>query len=232
MPSYLSKVARFECPYPHTTLKLFNENNEIISSASVALLMSMFDMRHEALDLEVKYIGQSYGVEGARTAPNRLLSHSTLQEIYFDIISKTPDKEVWFILVQFKQILITSFDGTQEKYGTTNEEDDEHMYTVINTPITKQQEINFTEAALIRYFQPEYNDKFKYNFPNPAHSTYAECYDLDLNSIYFEVHTEDLYSRLFTKTVGPEWIHFGKFTMHSSEERRDMMNWGTQNDVK
>jgi hypothetical protein len=48
-----------------------------------------------------------------------------------------------------------------KQYGTTTEEDDEHIDSVLGTEITEQQQINFTKAALIRYFDPEYNVLFR-----------------------------------------------------------------------
>ncbi len=225
VPNQLGSNVRFECPYPYTEITIYNTNNEIVAQANVALLMNMFGIYDVSLDLEVKYIGQSYGIEGARTAPSRLMSHSTLQEIYSDIIRTSPDKDVWIFLGQFEQHLLMSFDGRLEAYGTSEEEDIEHMHTVLRTPITKQQEINFTEAALIRYFQPQYNDKFKYNFPNPAHTTYSQCYELDINNICFEVNTEELNTRLWSLNIKPEWIHFGQFPLHSIDERVDMFKF-------
>ncbi|TKG97822.1 hypothetical protein FC678_26315, partial [Peribacillus simplex] len=42
--------------------------------------------------------------------------------------------------------------------------------------IRKKQEINFTEAALIRYFQPKYNDIMKYRFPSRTHTEYSDLF--------------------------------------------------------
>jgi hypothetical protein len=71
------------------------------------------------LDLKVLYIGQSYGVEGARTAPDRLQSHSTLQGIYSEAIIKNPDCEVWFILTSFEQIDETMKVSEEDKIKDT-----------------------------------------------------------------------------------------------------------------
>ena len=56
------------------------------------------------------------------------------------------------------------FDGT-EKFSFSNEEDIKHTQRIIHTRVTQQQRINFTEAALIRYFEPPYNKIFKSQFP-------------------------------------------------------------------
>ncbi|MCK5171805.1 MAG: hypothetical protein KAR47_00325, partial [Planctomycetes bacterium] len=96
---------------------------------------------------------------------------------------------------------------------------------VTNTDITEQQQVNFTEAALIRYFQPPYNKIYKNSFPDPAHSTYSECYDIDLNMVCVEVQTEDLMLRLWSEHVEPKWIHFCSFPLHSREDRIYMLEF-------
>jgi hypothetical protein len=229
VPNHLGANVRLECPYPHTEYKIYNDQGNLVSAGNAAALMTKFayenTTEHEALDLEVLYIGQAYGDSGERTAPDRLVNHSTLQEIYADTLRKTPDRDIWILLCSFERMLMTSFDGTASIYGTTDEEDLDHITTVLKNPITMQQEINFTEAGLIRYFQPEYNDKFKYNFPNPAHSTYSQCYELDLNALSIELNTEELMSRLWSPNISREWIHLIEYPLHSKEQRKYMFDF-------
>ena len=74
--------------------------------------------------------------------------------------------------------------------------------------ITEQQQINFTEAALVRYFK------------HPAHKTYSQCYDLDLNAVNVELQTEEIMCRLWSPSVAPSWTHFAmlNFTPLRSEK--------------
>jgi hypothetical protein len=176
------------------------------------------------LDLEVLYIGQAYGSDGSRTAVDRLQNHSTLQGIYAEAIRNSPDQEVWMVLCSFEPYLLASFDGRSKNYATTLHQDDAHIHQVISTAITEQQEINFTEAALIKYFQPEYNKVYKDSFPNPAHSTYSECYDVDLNMVSVEVQTEELRLKLWSEAAKPAWVHFCTFPLHSKQERQFMFD--------
>lgn len=219
-----SKV-RLECTFPFNEYRIFDENDRALAGGNCALLISSFGVFSSLLSLEVLYIGQSYGVQGARTAPERLKSHSTLQGIYAEAVSRTPDQEIWLLLWSFEPLLLTSFDGTQDNYGTTLEEDDQHIQQVIHQGITEQQQINFTEAALIRYFEPEYNRIFKDSFPNPAHKTYSECYDLDINAISVELQTEELMVQLWSPKIAPEWIHIAKYPLHSREERKSIFDF-------
>lgn len=208
------------CGYPYTDYTIIDKAGNKISSGKSALLLANLGPEFwEHLDLEVLYVGQAYGKDGSRTASERLKSHSTLQGIYAEAIRNSPDQEIWLIVSTFKPLLLASFDGRSKIYATTDQEDCEHMNKVIHHDMTEQQQINFTEAALINYFQAPYNKIYKGSFPNPAHTTYSECYDIDLNMVCVEVQTAELGLRLWSEAVEPNWIHFCSFPLHSRKER-------------
>jgi hypothetical protein len=216
----------FIAEYPFNSCAVKAPNDELIFGGKTALIAPRLCpsiARH--LDLEVLYVGQSYGEGGGRSAPARLRSHSTLQGIYAEALSRTPEKEIWLVLWSFNQHLLASFDGTQKAYGTSVEEDDDHIDAVLTTEITEQQRINFTEGALIRYFDPEYNVLLRKTFPSPAHSTYSECYDLDVNSVVVELNTEEWNCRLWSKSAPPCWVHFAQFALHDRNERKSMFDF-------
>lgn len=217
----------FESVYPHTEYMVRDDSGVVIGRGKVANLMTQLAPRSlELLDLEILYIGQSYGVEGDRYAQERLQSHSTLQFIYSEAIRRSPDQEIWLALWCFDPMLIASFDGRESTVTTTTDEEDEaHIEKVFRTRISRQQEINLTEAALIRYFRPEYNEMFKNSFPNPAHRTYSECYQLDLNAIGVEVDSEPLQCRLWSPAAEPRWQHIIIFPLHSDEQRQSMFDF-------
>ena len=214
---------RLKCEYPYTEFAFLDDNGEPILHGKSAILLGTLGTKYwEHLDLEVLYVGQAYGKEGSRTSADRLKQHETLQGIYAEAIRRSPDQEVWIVVSEFEPLLLGSIDGRAKEFATTTEDDDEHIKTVTSTQITEQQMINFTEAALIKYFQPPYNKIFKDTFPNPAHSTYSECYDIDLNMVCVELQTEELRLRLWSEAVQPDWIHFCSFPLHSREERQYM----------
>jgi hypothetical protein len=209
--------------YPFTEIAFKTPEGEVISNGKTALLLASFNPKHwEHLDLEVLYVGQSYGNDGDRNAIARLQSHSTLQGIYSEAIRTSPDQEIWLILLSFERYFIASFDGITKSYQTTSEEDDVHREHVIQNQITEQQEVNFTEAALIKYFRPPFNVKYKETFPSPGHSTYEQCYNVDLNAVSVEVQTEEIMLRLWSAAVEPKLVHIATFPLHNEEERRYM----------
>lgn len=214
------------CEYPYTEYAFIDESGNKLACGKCALLLSTIDPKllHH-LDLEVLYIGQSYGKAGERIASGRLRNHSTLQGIYAEAIKNSPDQDIWLVLSTFEALMLASFDGRHKEYGTSFDEDTEHIHKITHTDISEQQKINFTEASLIKYFQPPYNTIYKNSFPNPAHSTYSECYDIDLNAVNVEVQTEYLGIRLWSEIVKPKWVHLCSFPLHSSEDRKSMFDF-------
>ena len=165
---------RFLCDYPYSEFRVIDSAGAVISRGKTSLLIAQLGSEYQQyLDLEVLYVGQAYGPAGDRTAAHRLKQHSTLQEIYAQALQHSPDQEVWLILITIEAQLLASFDGVSKDYGTTDAEDDAHQEEVLRSEITERQMINFTEAALIRYFRPLFNSLFKDTFPNPAHTTYS-----------------------------------------------------------
>lgn len=218
-------VVTLKCDYPHTEYSLADAKGALLSEGKVAnLLAHVAPKLRNLLDTEVLYVGQSYGVEGSREAPARLAAHATLQGIYAEAIRRAPDKEVWMLLAQFEEVRLVSFDGRSKNYGTTMEQDREHFHAVMQSEVSEQQRINFTEAALIRYFRPPYNVIFKDSFPNPAHATYSECYAIDLNSIAVGIETENIGCRLWSGAVEPAWSHLATYNLHDPGERRGMFD--------
>lgn len=215
----------FTSSYPYTTYEIEADGSRV-SWGKFAQALALFDPRNTRhLDLEILYVGQAYGSDGGRRATDRLDSHSTLQAIYAEAVGRAPDQEIWLLLFEFNPILLTSFDGTVGSYDTSEDEDSAHTHRILNEPVSDQQIINFTEAALIRYFEPKYNKVFKRTFPSPAHSTYSECYDLDLNQVSIEMNTEALNLRLWSKCVERKWLHIASFPLHSPEKRMGMFSF-------
>jgi len=214
--------------FPFTWFQVTVNGNEIINARSSLYYIKHLRNYDTEMDLELLYIGQSYGVNGARTSPDRLKEHKTLQKIYSEAIQNNPDFDIWLNLLSFERIMITSFDGIN-KYPEENRDTDiKSISTAMNKFMTnnlnEQQIINFTEASLIKYFKPKYNIEYKDKFPNPAHKSYSECYDLNVNSVCFELETDVIYTRLFTKEMKPAFEHCGSFTMETRSKRISMFD--------
>jgi len=215
------------CPYPYSYYRIYDERGNELGSGVTSLFVSLFKGVDASLfGLEVLYIGQAFGREGNKFSAQRLKNHSTLQEIYLDAIQKNPDQEIWLVLCECESTLLMSIDPTSPR-GTQSDEDDNRrtidMFSKM--PIREALEINFTEAGLIRYFEPQYNVHYKSTFPSPSHESYGECYELDFNSISIDVDTENLKCALWTQTIPQKFSHLIRYPLHDSKVRRDMFDF-------
>jgi len=211
--------------YPYTKFYI-HENGKEVFSAKSSLFYFMNQKKYsEKMDSEILYIGQSYGKNGKRKPPERLKSHSTLQKIYYEALQNNPDKEIWLNLLSFERLLFTSFDGADKSVKREENEVEKAtniMYKFNQNELNEKQIVNFTEASLIKYFKPKYNVVYKDVFPDPNHKTYTECYDLDVNSVAFELNTETIGTKLFTENIKPSYMHLGSFTLESREKRKSL----------
>jgi hypothetical protein len=213
--------------YPFNEYEIYREKQLYSKGILSHLLQQNPFVNKDFLDLEILYIGQSYGIDGARTAPDRLVNHSTLQQIYSVANKNNPDYEIWIGLASFSQINLMVMHGFHKFSEEEYEQDEKHFEKanqVLNDiGLNEQQKINFTEAALIRYFKPSYNKIYKDSFPNIAHSTYSECYDLNINSICFEMNIKEMINcYIFSEEVSKQPYINANFLLHSSKERKSI----------
>lgn len=227
----------FHTQYPYNYFSLVNKNNSNLNRHyKLAVIVDTIHRKSNSietlLDFEVLYIGQAYGQDGKRTAIDRLDAHSTLQKIYSEAMQRNPDSEIWILLASFLQKNISVMNGIISM-PQSNEKEDYNRWMNFNNgenPFSEKQKINFTEAALIKTFLPQYNKEYKDTFPNPDHSSYSECYSLDLNAIVVEMDMSEtrrwLYSSSKTRKTDnfPYW-QYGQFYFVNDEERYKIFNY-------
>lgn len=225
-----SKI-KFHTKYPYN-LFAFSDNNGVLFGArpgtliDSSLIQNNFDL--PILDYEVLYIGQAYGNDGKRTALDRLSSHETLQKIYTHSLSQNPDSDIWVMLTNFSQdsILISAGSdliNVSENDTKIQDVKTEHFFKNNGFSISEKQKINFTEAALIRYFQPKYNLEFKDSFPSAKHKSYSECYSLDIKALTVEIDTSENIRKIYTEKSGRKVRHIKMFEFNSDADRISLM---------
>lgn len=209
---------------PAKSIKITNDKGH---GSIIRILPFFLNYTKYELDYEILYIGQSFGRTGDRTAKQRLLSHSTLQEIQSNHLFNEPIGDIVLSLWEFTPRLLTSFDGTSKEFETSKEVDMQHMAEVLKAESLKLHShmINITEAALINYFKPEYNEKFKNNFPDIGHVGYKHYYDLDYNSIIVEFDLDTINGKLFSKQEEYSSFNAIQYPLHSEEVRKSMFDY-------
>ena len=221
----------FHTQYPYN-LFTFSDKNGVLFGArpgtliDSSLIQNNFDL--QILDYEILYIGQAYGNDGKRTAIDRLSSHETLQKIYTHSLSQNPDSDIWVMLTNFSQesfLMSAGSDLTKVNEKDTKIEDAkvEHFFSNKGFLISEKQKINFTEAALIRYYQPKYNIEFKDSFPSSKHKSYSECYSLDIKALTVEIDTSENSRKIYTEKSGRKEHHIKMFEFNSDADRVSLM---------
>ncbi len=221
----------FHTEYPYNLFTLSDKNGVLLGARPSTLIDSIqvednIDLPY--LDYEVLYIGQAHGKDGKRTALDRLSSHETVQKIYTHSLTQNPDSDIWILLTNFSQQSILMAAGAD--LIKVNKEDEkiekkklEHMFDNNGIFISDRQKINFTEAALIKYFQPKYNIEFKNSFPSAKHTSYSECYALDIKALTIELDTSENTRKFFTKKTGKTHHHMKMFEFNSDSDRISLM---------
>lgn len=85
---------------------------------------------------------------------------------------------------------------------------------------TEEERVSLYEAALIRYFYPEFNKEFKDSFPSTKLKILQDCYKKDLSTVIAEICIDGLPFRLCSEKVSPKLYHIAQHDLHKSEARR------------
>ncbi|KPW27358.1 hypothetical protein ALO51_200071 [Pseudomonas amygdali] len=221
-------AVKIECKYPFREVISYNDKREEITFVDASHMSTIFLSEHydgvEPLgSYQVLYVGQAFG-QGNRSAPERLRSHSTLQKILASTGRDYPDKEIAIFMYQFdNDQVFTSMDG-RAKGTDVSYKNETRLINAMQNPPSKQQKIGMIEAALIRYFQPHYNEIFKIKFPSTKHKILKSCYDLDVTSLVVELDCTDLNYSMYSATVKPKSHHIAKIDLVASQKRLSFFN--------
>lgn len=170
------------------------------------------------VNFEVLYVGQAYGQDGSRNAVDRLLKHETLQKISLKGNPTGYRLSLLLLSIQPNNQLITSINPFAKDKSQGSERIKVGVDKLFNT--SEAERISLYEAALIRYFYPEFNKEFKDSFPSTNLKILQDCYAKDFCSILAEICIDELPYRLYSKSVKPTWHHIANHDLHKEADRR------------
>lgn len=180
-------------------------------------MLNLLSDQTGSVKFEVKYVGQAFGKDGSRTAVDRLLKHETLQKIAIKGVPEGYQLSLLLLAIQPQNQTITLLnprarDATQGEARISNGID--KLYAT-----TEEERISLYEAALIRYFYPEFNKEFKDSFPSTNLKILQDCYDKDFSAVVAEICFDELPFRLWSGAVPPKNYHIARHNLHESEDR-------------
>lgn len=172
----------------------------------------------DPIKFEVKYVGQAYGQDGSRSAIDRLLKHETLQKIALKGVPQGYRITLLLLAIEPSNRMITSINPFAKNTQDGEARIQQGLSKFFNT--TEQERISLYEAALIRYFYPEFNKEFKDSFPSTNLKILQDCHEKDFSAVVAEICIDELPFRLWSSAVNPKLYHIAKHDLHKDEDRR------------
>lgn len=186
------------------------------------LMQQRLNNESDVMNFEVKYIGQAYGKDGSRNALDRLRKHETLQKISLKGVPDGYKLSLLLLDIQSGNQLITSFRPNASNPNEGEQRIRAGLDKLFGTD--EKERITLYEAALIRYFQPEFNKEFKNSFPSTRLSVLRDCYEKDFSAVVAEICIDELPFRLCSSAVAPTQHHIASHDLHEDTARRMFFN--------
>lgn len=125
----------------------------------------------------VQYIGQSMQIQ------DRLTRHEKIQKIIRDLDLMDSDSETMILLYHPKSKFHVGFDIPYYKSIIWTGNSEWKNYSHIATEIGDKELLDATEAMLIQYFNPQYNDNFKNTMPSNTQKTFKKLEQNYINEL-------------------------------------------------
>ncbi len=170
------------------------------------------------VQFNVKYVGQAYGRNGSRSALDRLIKHETLQKIAIKGVPEGYKLSLLLLEVKPNTSIITAFTPNAQVKDTESVRIKAGLDKLFNT--SEAERISLYEAALIRYFSPEYNKEFKDSFPSTNLKILQDCYNKDISAVIAEINIDELPFMLFSDSVEPKRYHISTHHLHKDNDRK------------
>lgn len=227
---FQTNALSIEAQPPYTLFSILKNGEPVINLKASTFLQSFpQELTHaDFLDLEILYIGQTYdGTAHAGHNLSILRKHKTINDAYTTATAENPAHEICLLLASFREHDLIKPDGRKGPTADVRLADMLGLSAkgARKEQISNRQMLNMTEAALIRYFEPPYNDAYKNVFHNPAIETYDQCYDLNIYSIGIELDTYHIANcHIYSGNVEPKWLHMKTYVFQSPEERKALFS--------
>jgi hypothetical protein len=201
------------------SMELCVQNSEGKQSIPVRdVMFTRLHKVHHAVDFKVLYIGQAYGLNGARSALDRLKKHETLQKISVKGLPDHYNLMILMLSIELGTDLVTVLNPVARDKTNSLDRMNKGLDKLHNT--SENERISLYEAALIRYFRPPFNMAFKDSFPSTNMKLLADCYDKDFSALAAEISIGDLPWVLFSDAVEHKPYHIAFYHLHTEDERK------------
>lgn len=168
---------------------------------------------------DVRYVGQGYGSDGSRDAIDRLLKHETLQKIAIERAPAGHEIQILLLEIQAPNRIFSVFLPEAQKSDTDGVRRKQGLDKLFHST-SDAERISLFEAALIRYFLPQFNKEFKNSFPSTNLKILQDCYAKDFLALVAEICIDDFPFFLCSENVEPKHYHIITYDLQNDAERR------------
>lgn len=228
LPQGVVKVAISD--YPHIGINLLDSKNNIIYNTTVYDLAYKFQIE-DLISMKVLYIGKAIGNNTKRNALDRLRNHSTFQKILANRNAYYPDRAVFIGMFQFHQVKQYTIIDAWDLSKINDDEDLNRVFKASKAKISLEEQIAIIEMALIRYFEPEYNNKLKKDLPKQKSKILAICEKYDFSGIAINfcidnIKLNGLNYYFYTEKVQKNFEHLIRIELIDPEIRKGFFSLG------
>ncbi|WP_138920268.1 hypothetical protein [Acinetobacter sp. P8-3-8] len=218
--------------YPHIALEILDSNKHV-SRAINANEIGFYFQVEDLIEYKVLYVGQAFGNAANRNSMDRIRNHSTLQKILAESNATKPDRNVLIGMFEFGNAHFVTASNPNDESAISGLEDYQRTMNTLNWKIPLKQQISIIEAAIIRFFEPEYNISLKDNLPSKNSKTLAECYKYEISNIVVNVATMfdnfwGIRNLLYSEKVPKNSWHVISIALHDANERKNFFSIGDQ----
>ena len=177
---------------------------------------------------------KSTGIKKTKNALDRAKEHTTIQKILADHNIKHPDRSLLVGLFNFGNVKKYAFIDGMDQTKIFGVEDLNRLKNTHQFFLPLDIKTAIIEAALIRYFEPKYNEKLKKNLPAKNSKTLSECYKYDFSAIVVKLWTSDekdpcLNYYLYSDKVSKSAKHNISIELIDSEIQKGFFSIGGEN---
>ncbi|NEX73530.1 hypothetical protein G4911_01895 [Aeromonas rivipollensis] len=181
-------------------------------------IVKMLNSQPTGIHFEVKYIGQAYGTNGSRNALERLTKHETLQKISLKGVPSGYRLSLLLLEIEPNIRLVTAFTPNAKVTGNENERIKYGLDKLNGT--SEAEQVSIFEAAMIKYFSPEYNKEFKNSFPSTNLKILQDCYKKDISAVFAQICIDEIPYKIFSQSVEAKQYHISKHDLQNDSERK------------
>jgi len=236
LPAHL-RVARLgKHEYPFDYLRFITTTDVPVQIRLHDVLRFSNVPRSSLTDMHVEYVGQAFGKAGERDVVDRLIGntgkvgHGSLQKVLAEVNASHPDQEVHLLLYSFefhkRHVIAGGFLDQPEPRHDFNAAPN-RFEQFFDSEIRRNIRIDLAEAALIRHFGSEYNDKYKKTFPAETHKILERLLELDITGLAVSLSTQEHNVRLVSKRVSPSDAHCAVYPIRTDQDRQSFFDIAT-----